>query len=113
MSADAWIVNPPCSECGRDETLGAEVNITYNLSPMLHEAGFCGWGNLAQAPTAEAAGQHLLAVLDGMQADPERWRAMDPENGWGSYDRCLQVRLRLFAEECVAAGPRARVVVSR
>ena len=28
---------------------------------------------------------------------------INPPNGWGDYDRCLQGRMRRFAEECVAA----------
>ena len=45
----------------------------------------------------------MLDVLDKMAADPDRWRAMNPPNGWGDYDRCLQGRMRRFAEACVAA----------
>lgn len=107
MSADVWIESDPCPTCGGG--LSAEVNITYNLSTMLREAGFCGWSDLVGKPAAEA-GRHLLDVLDGMQTDPERWRAMNPENGWGDYDSCLQDRLRKFAEVCVkATGPSARI----
>lgn len=113
MSVDARIVNPDdtCGVCGRsDEPYGAEVNITYNLSPMLAEAGFT-WASL-KTMSAREAGHHTLAVLDEMAKDPKRWRAMDPPNGWGSYDDCLQVRLREWALECLKAGPDARVSVT-
>ena len=108
MSADVWIDRAPCDSCGRSDERGAEVNITYNLSSMLREAGFCGWSSLVGMKAREA-GDHLVAVLDGMTADPEKWRAMNPENGWGDYDRCLQVRLREFAEKCREAGAADRI----
>ena len=99
MSADISIVTPPCTTCGHAPE-GAEVNITYNLSKMLQKAGALPWRHLITLP-AQVAGRHLLGVLDGMADNPAKWRAMNPANGWGTYDDCLQVRLRKFAEECV------------
>ena len=43
MSADVWIKTTACESCGVAPE-GAELNITYNLSPMLREAGFIGFG---------------------------------------------------------------------
>mgnify|MGYP001582221770 CR=1 FL=1 len=103
MSADVWIERAPCPHCGRSDER-VELNITYNLSQMLREARFCGWPNLRGMP-AQKAGEHILEVLDGMTADPGRWRAMNPPNGWGDYDSCLQGRMRRWAEECTKAGP--------
>ena len=104
MSADVWILTNPCDTCGHSDQQGAEVNITYNLSGMLREAGFCGWRDLVGMKALDA-GLHLIEVLDGMREDPQRWRAMNPPNGWGDYDKCLQGRLRDFAERCLDAGP--------
>ncbi|PFG17235.1 hypothetical protein ATK74_1798 [Propionicimonas paludicola] len=104
MSADVWIVCDPCPHCGRGSDRYAELNITYNLSPMLKAAGFCGWGDLV-GMKARDAGAHVLKVLDGMSTDPAHWRAMNPPNGWGDYDRCLQGRMREWAKQCLEAGP--------
>jgi len=41
-------------------------------------------------------------VLDDMATDPKRWRAMNPSNGWGSYDGCLQTRMRDWAKVCLS-----------
>lgn len=103
MSADVWIVKEACPHCGRGDE-GADLNITYNLSRMLREAGFVGWGDLVGMPAVDA-GKHILSVLDDMVEDPEKWRAMNPPNGWGDYDSCLQGRMRAWAEECVKSGP--------
>jgi hypothetical protein len=111
MSADLWIVEASCEVCGRHDPSEAEVNITYNLTPMLKEAGFVGWSALRNLP-ARVAGHHILAVLDGMATDPERWRAMNPDNKWGDYDKCLQGRLRAFAEACLTASVGARIGAS-
>ncbi len=104
MSADVWIVKDACAHCGRGDASGAELNVTYNLTPMLREAGFVGWGGLVGMRAVEA-GEHILAVLDEMALDDARWRAMNPPNGWGDYDGCLQGRMRAWAMECTSAGP--------
>lgn len=108
MSADVWIDKDVCGSCGRSGEQGAEVNITYNLSAMLKAGGFVGWGSLV-GMLAVDAGTHLFGVLDTMAQDPDRFRAMNPPNGWGDYDKCLQGRLREFAGVCLEAGPTDRI----
>lgn len=113
MSADVWIQHKPCSHCGRGDSPDGHneadrLNITYNLSKMLAAAGFCGWQILREMP-ARIAGSHILTVLDHMREDEDHWRAMNPPNGWGDYDTCLQIRMRHWAERCVAAGMDATI----
>ena len=88
MSADVWIVRDRCNACGRGGDTDESLNITYNLTGMLTAAGFHGW-QWCIGKTAREVGTHMLAVLDGMNTDPEKWRAMNPPNGWGDYDQCL------------------------
>ena len=107
MSADVWIVLKQCECCGRSGD-GAELNITYNLSKMLAEAGFMGWREIVGKPAREV-GAHIIGVLDGMTVDPERWRAMNPPNGWGDYDQSLQDRMRRWALECIDSPPDALI----
>lgn len=33
----------------------------------------------------------LDRIIRGLEADPERFRAMNPENGWGDFDSFLKV----------------------
>ena len=109
MSADVWIEAKACESCGVAPE-GAELNITYNLSGMLREAGFIGWSNL-RGMDARQAGVHILAILDHMRADEPRWRAMNPENGWGDYGGLVA-----FVAEYLAACeqyPDADIFVSR
>ena len=102
MSADVWIETPPCNDCGRSYPPGAELNITYNLSGMLRAAGFKGWQEIL-GEDAQEVGAHIMDVLDHMAQDDERWRSMNPENGWGKYDQCLQGRMRAWATQCLLA----------
>ena len=110
MSADVWIEAKTCESCGVAPE-GAQLNITYNLSPMLREAGFIGWSNL-RGMDAREAGVRILAILDHMRADEPRWRAMNPENGWGDYDECIQGRMRQWAKACTESPKGSTVSAS-
>lgn len=97
-------------------------NITYNIGGMWHDAlGFAGstehpvkeimgWGEsngrfgihaFEGAPGVEAAGP-LMEAVRRMEADPDRYRAMNPENGWGNADGAREFLRRLanMAAEC-------------
>ena len=50
------------------------------------------------APCVEAAGP-LAEGVRRMEADPAHYRAMNPDNGWGSYEGALEY-LRRFARLC-------------
>ena len=91
MSADVWIEIHPCRQCGRSDETGEKLNVTYNLSAMLTAAGFMGWPKIVGRP-AMFVGNHIIEVLDFMAEDPDKWRAMNPKNGLGSYDVFLQGR---------------------
>lgn len=113
MSASVTITVPPCKCCGdlplQFSYADANINITYNLSRMLNEAGFVGWEELVKM-SARKAGKHILKVLDEMSLDPEKYRAMNPKNGWGDYDSCLQDRLRKWATICVHSPKGSRLL---
>jgi hypothetical protein len=63
-------------------------------------------GRLAGDCTATLA--TAIAVLRG---NPDRYREMNPENGWGDYDSLLPALVDLLA--LFRAHPFATVVVSR
>lgn len=104
MSYDIYIKRDFCGTCGRGDVFDEDdLNLTYNLSPMLRAAGLPGWVTYDGKPAAQV-GREVLKVLDDMAGDPEKWRAMNPENGWGDYDECLQGRLRAWAQVASRAG---------
>ena len=90
MSWDFSMQAPPCPTCGRSESDGErlEANYTYTVAPMFREAfGLsldCGIRSLNGMTGAKAC-PLISAALDAMRADPDRYRAMEPENGWGSF----------------------------
>lgn len=107
MSYDIWLE----IDTGGPEpaTVAQDWNYTSNCAPMWRAAG---------APLADFDGEladtclpvlnHAIAELEN---NPDPYRAMDPENGWGSYDSLLPALRRL--RDMFAAHPRATVRVSR
>lgn len=84
-------------------------NYTTNCAPMWRAAG----ANLAEfdgKPAGECA-EILRDAIAELVANPEKYRAMDPENGWGSYDSLLPALRKLL--EGFDEAPRAIVRVSR
>lgn len=49
----------------------------------------------------------LNAAVDKLTADPARYRAMEPSNGWGDYDGALAYLTRL--RDACAAHPKATI----
>lgn len=108
MSYDIWLEidtgGPEPAVVGSDSW-----NYTSNCAEMWREAG----ANLADfhgQPAVECI-PTLRTAIQTMEADPARFEAMNPENGWGSY-ATLVPRLRVLLEE-FEAHPRAIVTVSR
>jgi len=58
--------------------------------PLGNAIGPAWWRRLDGA-TGEDGRKYLAAIIGGLEADPERFRAMNPPNGWGSYDGLLGV----------------------
>lgn len=88
------------AECG---------NYTSNVSPMWSEAlGFplsklCGMN-------ASDAVPHLRKAIAAMEDEPNKYRAMNPENGWGNYEGALSY-LRKMLIECVQ-HPLCKIYIS-
>jgi hypothetical protein len=91
-----------CPECGhgldkpRQEKSEIEWwNYTHNVAPMIYralegagielEAKERWWQRLDGMSGAEGR-EYLAAVIAQLEADPERFRAMNPPNGYGCYD---------------------------
>jgi hypothetical protein len=84
-------------------------NFTSNVSPMWRAAG----ADLAEfdgKPAGECAPVVRAAIAE-MEANPDKYRAMDSPNGWGTYDH-LMPRLRVLAA-WFERHPKATVGVSR
>jgi hypothetical protein len=73
---------------------GRYLNYTHNTNGMWRSAGL-----ELRDFDGKAAAELILPLsqcLTVMESDPERFRAMEPENGWGSYDGTVDVLRRLL-----------------
>lgn len=77
-------------------------NYTYNVSPMFYDAIACpdGIRGLRGAKGRDCL-PILTAAIEKMAADPEKYRTMNPKNGWGDYDGALETlrTLRAWCEQ--------------
>ena len=84
MSWDIEMVTDPCESCGRGEETVFDRNLTWNLTPM-HRAVGIDWRKLREM-SADQAKETILDAVRQLKEDPERFKDMNPKNGWGSYD---------------------------
>lgn len=131
MSWDATLyvvtVVTDCGHCGqklpeprREESEARWWNHTHNTNGMIAAAyeavtreatEQCGgplgpvigpaWWKRLHGASGEDGEAYLSAIISGLEADPERFRAMNPPNGWGDHDGLLGVlrEMRDAAEE--------------
>src|SRR4051812_46075723 len=82
------------------------IECTYNLAPMFFEAFADARGIRI---ISDKAGSDCIPLIESaiakMKAEPEKYRAMNPKNGWGDYDGALRT-LEGLIEWCRKA-PRA------
>jgi len=91
-----------------------EANYTHNCNTMAAEAGIYKHVWRPDELGITTAGELIEPLRDGiaaMEADPQRFIALNPDNGWGSYDTFLPW-LREYLAACVA-HPKAKVNTCR
>jgi hypothetical protein len=107
MSYDIWLL----MDTGGPEpaTVWDGWNYTSNCGPMWRQAG----ADLAEfeGKTAGECLPILRAAIEELQAHPIKYKAMDPPNGWGSYDTLVPALDELA--DGFSRHPKATVRVSR
>lgn len=92
-----------------------EANCTHNCNVMAEEAGIYMhvWrpDELDEVKTAGDLIEPLRAGIKLMEDEPQRFIALNPPNGWGSYETFLPW-LRRYLEACIA-HPKASVATWR
>ena len=84
-----------CSHCDHEHTRKEteqlyEANITHNLGKMADQAGIYQalWRpDKIGITKAHQLIEPLRSVLVLMRDQPDHFKKLNPENGWGSYDR--------------------------
>ncbi len=125
MSLDVYLYGPvseepcECRECYHEHTRKVRethysANITHNLNPMADAAGIYKHLWRPDEIGISRASDLIQPLIDGLRllrSEPDRFKAYNPSNGWGSYDGLIR-----FVQEYVAACasyPDAEVHVSR
>ena len=107
MSWDIWLIT---ELDGHEVEVVGGINYTHNCNEMIREAGLEEWPyEVEDLPAVELATKLDLAIAN-LEADPKKYRAMNPDNGWGSYDTLLPI-LRNVRDRC-RTYPSARVRMS-
>jgi hypothetical protein len=89
-------------------------NITHNLNTMADKAGIydCLW---RPEENEISTASDLIPLLDAgikkLESEPEKYKAMNPENGWGSYDGLLRCAKAIL--ESAIDNPCALISASR
>lgn len=111
MSWNAYFRRPTCEHCGVQPE-ASDWNYTFNVTPMVTAAldevdspTPSYWKQLNGMTGAEGA-VFLSTIVERLEADPPRFRKMNPANNWGDYDGLLAV-LREMRDES-KAYPNAR-----
>ena len=91
-----------------------EYNITHNLGPMAKEAGL--YKHLWRPEELNITKAHQLIEplkqgLSKLIRDPEKYKLLNPENGWGNYDNLVSF-VDQYLKACVQ-NPDGDVRVSR
>lgn len=105
MSWDAYLVSC-CITCGHKENHGS-WNYTHNCNQMIsvvvEEMGHAlkthwlighmgkSWFEVLDGMSGKDGATFLCDVVARLEADPERFRAMNPPNGFGSYETLIPV----------------------
>lgn len=97
MSYTVYVTCPKCSNCGREFFEDVASGVTWNIMPMYRLAGL--EFRTLDGETGRDALVRIEAALEKMKREPEKYRALNPSNGWGSYEGAVEV-LERFAEVC-------------
>lgn len=76
-------------------------NYTYNVMPMYEKAlGVQSLTEFLQGKKVSEVIQPLMKGIREMEAHPEEYKKLNPENGWGNYEGALNF-LKTIVSKCV------------
>lgn len=83
-------------------------NYTYNVAPMYYDVIDGGINSLKRL-TGKKAQPILEQAIAKLESDPDKYKAMNPDNGWGDYEGAIQF-LRDILNVC-KLKPRSKITV--
>ena len=73
-----------------------DINYTFNVSPMFRLAlGKSGIKQLNDLNREECI-ELLQGGIKDMEENPETYKKLNPENGWGNYEGALDVLVKIL-----------------
>jgi hypothetical protein len=91
-----------------------DANITHNLGAMAREAGVYLACWRPEEIGAEKAADIVPVLTEGLRLlreDPDRFKALNPENGWGDYEGLVNF-VQSYRDACMES-PEAAIRVCR
>ena len=107
MSLDVTLIAPK-------PTVVFDGNVTHNLTKMAAEAGIyqhLWWPEELNITKASELIEPLTTGLALLKAEPKRFEALNPSNGWGSYEGFWRF-VESYLDAC-KEDPEAEIRVSR
>lgn len=89
MGVDLYLQSKKCNECGHVESVGDDLGYTYNVGDMWREIYPEEKLLSIDEMTGQEAYKKLKHAHDELLKNPDKFKAMNPPNGWGSYDTFL------------------------
>lgn len=86
----------------------AEWNYTHNCNDMMRKAGY-DWVYHLNGQLVSETVPKFEAMLNELESHPKKYRAMNPENGYGNYDSLCKKWREILprAKEIVESVPNA------
>jgi hypothetical protein len=78
--------------CGFEDS-DDSINMTSNVAPMWRLAG-ADLAELNGKPAIEVQ-MVLASAIHNMLNEPNKYKALNPENGWGDYENCVRYLVNL------------------
>lgn len=96
MSWDIWLKT---ELDGHEVSVWGGRNYTHNCNRMIRDAGLPEWPYSVEGWRAGELYERLDEVIANLVANPKKYQAMDPPNGWGSYDTLIPA-IREVRDQC-------------
>ncbi|MFZ2240551.1 MAG: hypothetical protein WAV90_13640 [Gordonia amarae] len=93
---DEWNYTHNCNHMA-NAVLYPDFDTSRTVFSELLDPQCPSWWQLLDGLDGPESRRLLDRVITGMRAEPARFRAMNPSNGWGDYDRFLRVLERMRA----------------
>lgn len=100
MGLSLYLEHEKCPTCGHAEERDS-FDYTYNVSPMWRQIYPDDEGMVfIDGMTGKEAFEKLIHALDYMKQHKEELEALNPSNGWGSYEGFMEF-IRELIHACI------------